>query len=126
MALHLIKLCVGADTIDDLRLDRLDLLKLGDTAPASQILAGAKQSLWNLRPIVFASVRRESDLEPLRSGIGQFGYRCWHAKSPLYDPDNFNRRTENIFGDQLAHAVLAIPEETPVEAVLVGCTEMVV
>ena len=42
------------------------------------------------------------------------GYRCWRIESPLFNPDNFNRRENDIFNGQGAFALLAIPEEVEV------------
>ena len=54
----------------------------------------------------------------------QFGYQCWRMETPLFDPDNFNRRENDVFEGRSALALLALPEETEVANDLPGCTKL--
>ena len=53
------------ETVDELRLERLDWLKLDDGATALVVLQGATDTLWRLRPLVFAAAADESTLSSL-------------------------------------------------------------
>jgi hypothetical protein len=99
-------------TIDDLDLARLDWIKIGDDQDAAAILAGAGDTLWRLRPRLFVGVGDERALRQVAGALRDFGYHCARVDTPLFDPGNFNRRTDDIFGGAVALAVVAIPEET--------------
>jgi tetratricopeptide (TPR) repeat protein len=110
-----------SDTIDDLLLERLDLIKIQAGEPTSAILAGARESLWRLRPRIFAEALDEADLVNLGGFLQAFGYRCWRFACPLFTPSNFNRRDRDIFEGQVSLALLAIPEEADVAIDVHAC-----
>ena len=64
---------VATETLDDLRLERLDWLKINDGIATLDILEGAAESLWRLRPSLFISAADPSLLEP----IGQCPQGVW-------------------------------------------------
>jgi hypothetical protein len=45
-------------------------------------------------------------------------------ETPLFNPQNFNRRETDIFDGGSALALLAIPEETEVDVALGECIEI--
>ncbi|MGH8850662.1 MAG: tetratricopeptide repeat protein, partial [Casimicrobiaceae bacterium] len=47
------------ETLDELLLERLDWLKVGASADAPDILAGASETLWRLRPLMFLAAADE-------------------------------------------------------------------
>jgi protein-L-isoaspartate O-methyltransferase len=108
-------------TLDALALNQLGLVKVNDDT-LGDILRGAEGTLWRLRPTIFA-VAGESNGNAVREGLATFGYRCWRLETPLFNPDNFNRRPENDFGDQTQAVTLAVPEERDFE-VPAGCQEI--
>lgn len=110
--------------IDALRLDRLDLLKLGPSVAAFDVLTGAEQSLWRLRPVLFAAVTNEAESTSLAQHVKQFGYRCWRMETPLHHPNNFNRRDADVFDGRVTLALLAVPEETETDAIPETCIEL--
>jgi len=114
----------AVDTVDSLLLDRLDLLKVRSEAAADDILDGASETLWRLRPALFISPRDETALLPLAKRIKEFGYRCWRLETPYFHPGNFNRRDTDIFDGATALALLALPEEADVSIPLDECVEM--
>ena len=115
---------VTIDTLDDLGLKRLDWLKINDGARAQSILAGGNETLWKLRPSVFVAAQDASHANGLADVAGQYGYRCWRMETPLFNPDNFNRRTENVFGNRCALSLIAIGEEIEFDMKAAGCVEI--
>ena len=99
------------ENIYDIGLERLDLLKINGSVDAMAVIAGAKESLWRLRPILFVSEVREDAVSSLRARAQDVGYRCWKAETSLFNPGNFNRRDEDVFQGKKIMAVLAVPEE---------------
>lgn len=102
------------DSIDDLQLEALACIKIGDGVQFDEVLAGGDATLWRLRPIVFSPLVNDglSAAQLLRG----YGYRAWRIETSLFSADNFNRWSEDIFAGRTASALIAIPEELDVEA----------
>ena len=113
-----------SETLDDLQLERLDWLKLNAGVAAQDILAGASETLWRLRPLLFLAATDEQGLRTLTEQAREFGYRCWRMEAALFNRQNFNRREADIFGGAKAITLLAIPEEIEVDITLDECTEI--
>jgi tetratricopeptide (TPR) repeat protein len=113
-----------SDTVDDLMLERLDLLKLNDGSAALDILDGAADTLWRLRPMVFASVAAEAGVSGLADRMKAYGYRCWRVETPSFVTGNFNRREADIAEGFLAVALVGVPEEADAPLVLQRLAEV--
>ena len=111
---------VELDTVDALRLPRLDLIKINKGLAARAILAGAAETIWRLRPALFVAAEEPAMLNEMAGLARDFGYRCWRMRNTLFRPDNFNRRESDIFAGAERLALLALPEEAdpglPVDA----------
>ena len=112
------------ETLDELQLERLDWLKVNASVDARDVLAGASDTLWRLRPLLFLATADEPTLQELVERAREFGYRCWRLETTLFNPRNFNRRDADIFDGAKALALLAIPEEIDVDVALDECTEI--
>jgi hypothetical protein len=111
------------ETIDQLLLEKLGLLKIQEDALASDVLAGAGATLWRLRPKLFIAVSDATTLGALATQLVSFGYRCWRMETPYFNPGNFYRRDSDIFNGRTALALLALPEEFEIAVALEGCVE---
>ncbi|PWT75151.1 MAG: hypothetical protein C5B46_03070 [Proteobacteria bacterium] len=111
-------------TLDELRLERLDCLKIGAREEPLAVLAGANETMWRLRPLLLVAASDERMLSQLAERLREFGYRCWRVGTALFNPLNFNQRDEDIFGGRMALALLAIPEEAEVNSQFEGCIEI--
>lgn len=112
------------ETLDELRLERLDWLKINEGICAPDVLAGAADTLWRLRPALFLSATDDAALRELAGIAMEYGYRCWRHECALFNPANFNRRADDIFGGRTALALLAIPEEIDVDIAHPDCVEL--
>jgi hypothetical protein len=112
------------ETLDDLQLERLDWLELNDAARTTALLEGGRETLWRLRPRIFARVADEAASLTLAGRLKLFGYQCWRTSNPLFNPDNFYRHDQDVFSGRAAPAILAIPEEIDVDVALDGCIEV--
>jgi tetratricopeptide (TPR) repeat protein len=108
------------DTVDALRLQRLDMIKINDPGAARPILEGAAETLWRLRPILLVAANPNE----MGNLARDFGYRCWRMRTTVFNLDNFNRRESDIFAGAKVFALLAIPEEVEVRTALDGCLEL--
>jgi hypothetical protein len=113
-----------SETIDGLQLERLQLLKIGADAPAMEVLGGATDAMWRLRPVLFIGVKDEAVLKELSARVKDFGYRCWRQETAVFNRQNFNCREDDIFAGSKASALLAIPEEIYIDIALEGCVEL--
>ena len=113
-----------SETVDELQLERLDWMKINEGAAALDILTGAANTLWRLRPSLFIAAADELELANLADRLKEFSYRCFRMAAPFFNPANFNQRDTDIFAGQTALAVLAIPEEVEIDIALEGCREL--
>jgi hypothetical protein len=112
------------ETIDDLRLGRLDYLKLNRCDGAIDILEGAAETLWRLRPGLHFIVSGADELARLVARVRDFGYACWRFESPLFNSQNFNNRDKDIFSGRTAIALIALPEERAADVSLESCRKI--
>ncbi len=113
---------LGMETIDDLQLERLDVLKLDDHSLA--VLDGAAATIWRTRPTLLIAAPDEAALRALADSGKSYGCRCWRVETALFNPGNFNRRDDDIFAGRSALSLLAIPEEAGEDVALDGCVEL--
>jgi len=111
-----------SETVDDLQLEQLQLLKINLPARAHEIIQGATQSLWGLRPMLFAASPDESSLRDLVVAFKDHSYRAWRSDFDLFNPANFNRFEDDIFAGRRGLALFGMPEETNIAPD--GCVEL--
>ncbi|HEX6003421.1 MAG TPA: hypothetical protein VFZ14_05455, partial [Burkholderiales bacterium] len=112
------------ESIDELRLERVDWLKIDRGERAADVLEGAVETLWRLRPRLHVRVAAEEELRGVAARAGEFGYACWRSETPLFDPRNFNNRDVDLFSGRTALALIALPEERTIDAPLEGCSRI--
>jgi hypothetical protein len=113
----------AVETIDELRLEALHWIK-ANAAVALELLDGAADTLWRLRPKLWLAITNRSDQDPLSAKAKDFGYRCFVVETPLFNLANFNLRATDIFKGRSALALLAIPEETEIDISLAHFVEI--
>jgi hypothetical protein len=112
------------ETLDELQLERLNWLKLDAGVMALDLLQGAPDTLWRLRPLIFVAADNQQTLQQLDEHLKLFSYRNWRHEARLFNPANFYCRERDIFSGASALALLAIPEEIDVDVALDGCVEL--
>ena len=113
---------VATDTIDDLRLPRLDWIRLNSGGSAAAILAAGTATLWRLRPWAFVVTESEADEDAVAAVLRDHAYQCRRFRAPLFNPANYNRRTEDLFDGRLASGLFCVPEEVEIDVALEYCT----
>ncbi len=114
----------ASESLDELRLARLDWLKVADGIAASEVLAGAADTLWRLRPALFLAAADAAEIDRLAGVAKVHGYRCWRHECALFNAANFNRRGNDIFAGRTALSLLAFPEEVEVDVPPTGCVAL--
>lgn len=113
-----------SQSIDDLQLDRLGLLKVSAGSASMDVLAGAAATLWRLRPWLFIAAEREPSLNAVAARAREYGYRTWRMETAWFNPGNFNRRHADIFEGRVALTLVAVPEEVDGDMAQFGCVEL--
>jgi hypothetical protein len=114
----------STEAIDDLRLEALHWITVNDPALSAAILDGATDTLWRLRPALVLAAVDEPEVHKLAATARDFGYQCFHMETPLFNPDNFNRRPNDVFGGRHALSLLAFPEEAEIDVPLDHCIRL--
>ena len=68
-------------TVDGLRLERLDWLKIDDGELTLSVLAGAADTMWRPRPKLFTAAVDAPALERMAEDVKAYGYRCWRHET---------------------------------------------
>jgi len=115
---------ITSETLDELGLEQLTWLKVNDSVSAFAVLDGASDTLWRLRPLLLLRAGDDAAITALAAKVKEFSYRCWAMRTSYFNPDNFNRRTDDVFAGRAALALIAIPEEVEVDITLERCVEI--
>ncbi|MBI3513296.1 MAG: FkbM family methyltransferase [Proteobacteria bacterium] len=109
---------VPVETIDALKLARLDLIKADVEGMEIEVLEGAAATIARLRPILYVENNRDDRSKRLIATILGFGYRAWWYAAPLFNPDNHVKQPHNVFGDTISINMFCFPQER--ETAVVG------
>jgi FkbM family methyltransferase len=90
---------VDVVTIDQLELDRLDLIKIDVEGMEEAVLRGGIETIRRLRPKLYVENDRAGSSASLIQLISNLGYRMWWHLPGLYSPNNFRGVEHNIFSD---------------------------
>jgi precorrin-6B methylase 2 len=110
---------VPVDTVDDLALRRIDWIRIDGTRCAD-ILAGAQGTIWLCRPWLFVNAATDHELDACVDAMRDYGYQTRPVRAPYFAKDNYNRRSDDIFGGATALALLCVPEEIEMDVEVVG------
>jgi hypothetical protein len=97
--------------VDDLALDRLDLLKIDVEGMEIDVLAGAAATVRRLRPTLYVENDRVERSRALILAVEDLGYRAWWHFVRLFSPTNFFGNATNVFGGVLSVNLLCFPRE---------------
>lgn len=114
----------GHESIDDLKLEHLDGIKVNEGVDAISIVEGAGETLWRCRPWLLLAVAENDALAQLAARVRAFGYRTWRLDSALFSSTNFNRCEDDVFGGRRVLALVALPEENGDGEIPPDCVEL--
>jgi len=111
--------------IDDLGLDRCDLVKIDVEGMEAQVLAGARATLTRHRPLLYVENDRAEKVNALIRLVADMRYRMYWHFPPYFNPANYRGRADNLFGNLASRNMLCVPAERAVsikglEAVVVA------
>ena len=100
---------VHAAPLDDLLLDKCDLLKADVEGMELRILEGAASTLRRCGPVLYLECNTVSHAIGIFEYLRDKSYRLYLHKSPAFNPANFFGSTEQIFGAACESSILAVP-----------------
>src|SRR5260370_34852291 len=74
------------------------------------VLAGARQTIKKFRPVLYVENDREAHSEELITLIEELGYSMWWHLPKMFNPNNFAKNPNNIFGRIVSINLLDLPK----------------
>ena len=102
---------VAVATIDQIGLPKVRLMKIDIEGMEADALIGAKAMLARDRPILYVENDKFDKSEALVAQLIADGYRMWWHLPPMFNPLNFRRNAENVFGSIISFNMLCLPRE---------------
>jgi FkbM family methyltransferase len=100
-------------TIDNLKLSRCTRLQVDVEGMERQVLAGAANTIAKCRPILYVENDRREKADALVRLIDGLGYSMyWHLPA-LFNPNNFLKNPQNVFGDTVSINMVCIHKSVP-------------
>ena len=97
-------------TIDGLGLERCDLIKIDVQGMEGEVLTGAAATIARFQPLLYVENDLKEKSEALIGQLFELGYRLyWHIPR-LFNPKNFFRREENIYGNTVNINMICLPK----------------
>jgi FkbM family methyltransferase len=85
-------------SIDSLNLPACHFIKIDVEGMENEVLAGAEKTISAFAPALFVENHQKEYSRELIARVLALGYRCYWSLTPLWNPDNFDGKKENIFG----------------------------
>ena len=85
-------------------------------------LTGAQETISKFRPIMYVENDRKENSEALIRLIASFGYRMYWHLPPLFNPDNYNKNPENVFGNIVSKNMLCFHRDKKIN--ILGMSEV--
>ena len=85
-------------------------------------LTGAQETISKFRPIMYVENDRKENSEALIRLIASFGYRMYWHLPPLFNPDNYNKNPENVFGNIVSENMLCFHRDKKIN--ILGMSEV--
>lgn len=100
---------VQVHKLDSFKFPRLKLIKIDVEGMEEKVLRGARATLERHRPFLYVENDRQEKSVSLISTLHEMRYRLfWHRRF-LFNPDNFFKNPENVFGNIISTNMLGLP-----------------
>lgn len=94
--------------LDSLNLSKVDFIKADVEGMEFNLLQGGENLIAKNKPVIFLEVNSVQNAYPLIEWINKNSYAAYGLISPAYNEDNFNKSTENIYGNASECGLLLI------------------
>jgi len=108
------KLPVPVHRFDDIYFyNQLNLMKIDVEGMELDVLKGAANCIEKYRPRIYLENDREESSPALIQWLFDAGYKLWWHMPPLYNPVNYFKNPDNMFGNVVSINMVAIHSSTP-------------
>ena len=101
--------------LDDLDLPVCRLIKVDVEGMELSVLKGGRELIARNSPILYVENNRDAKSDELIRWISGIGYQLYWHYPPLFNPNNFNRNTENVFVDGFCSNMLCVPNGAQIQ-----------
>lgn len=98
-------------TIDSLNLPSCHFIKADVEGMERDVLEGAERTIKKYRPIMFIENDRVEHSKGLITKLFDLDYVAYWHFAPMFNPDNFFKNDENVFGKIISINLLCLPAE---------------
>lgn len=102
-------LCVPAVRLDDMDIERCDLLKIDVEGHEWNVIQGAQKMLVEAMPVVYFESKRNPGTVACLDWLMRNGWRCYWHFAFFFGAENFRAEQRNVFGPRGDINVLAVP-----------------
>ena len=106
---------VAVECIDSLDLPALHFLKVDVEGMEADVLRGAEQTIKRCRPILYMENDRRHKSAELISLVQSMEYTLFWHLPPLFNPNNFDGISENMFKKMVSSNMIATPKERDIK-----------
>ena len=100
---------------DFLELDRLDFMKIDVEGMEQGVIEGATCLIEKFKPILYVENDRVEKSEALIACIKDLGYNIYAHNPRLFNPENYAKNRDNIFGNIISKNILCIHHDSSVK-----------
>lgn len=91
-----------------------DFIKIDAEGMEADVIRGALETLETIgeqRPIIYCENDRDEKAAELLTLLHDLEYQMWEHEPPLYSPDNFRGKRDDVFAGVVSKNILALPKE---------------
>lgn len=101
---------VEVTTLDALAWEQCRLIKVDVEGMEAEVLAGAEATIRRLRPFLYVENDRADRSDDLIRLIDDLGYAMYWHRPALFNPNNYLKNPENVFGTTISRNMLCLPK----------------
>jgi len=98
-----------------LELDRLDFIKIDVEGMEQSVIKGAIKQIKKFKPILYVENDRVEKSKELLTIIRELGYNIYTHNPSLFNPNNFAKNSENIFGNIVSKNILCVHHNSTIK-----------
>lgn len=99
---------IQISTLDSFGIQFCRLLKIDVEGMELQVLRGGSETIRRCQPILYLENDRAENSAALIQYLHELGYELYWHRPPIYNPNNFLKNTQNVFGNVVSINMLGI------------------